>query len=683
MLNRIAAILGILLCVAVARAEDRILWYSIGDGLANTTNLQSAINFAVTNNFNGLCFLARYRADAGYIPNRDFATYSNPEPRMSSTVDGLQYAIDHGHEVGLKIYASVSCFAVAEGSDPYPSFLPSGSITYIYKGSTSDTTYAPLSGYPRAMVISDDSALWADPGRADVRTYTRNVVKDLIQNYDLDGIFFDRIRYPQDSYYHRDGAFGYNPQALTEMGLTNPGPGASAFITARQNAITTFLKDARADIQGLKPWVLVSATPVLYSNSTNSTYNYNFQHFPSWDSAPNPLHVSGYGVLDFVAPQIYKSSASDVPININLVNGQINETSRMFQAPTFSASIAATGDVLANSICSQSTLGCKGFSVFSFKAASVAGYMSTLRATATACGTDVLASVSPTTDYTGFKVNWDQVKPNNITNLAATIPQMGRVTLTWSTPAAASDGDVPTKYLVYRSSSSPVKLYYANLVNKNFDVTGNSFTDTGSTGLSAGTWYYKVIPVDEYNNKGGSNQPAGVVVSMPADYIIETGAGGKNVANFSKIAGNLAVSSAKSTAAGLTSGIGSQYSSLTYKDDVARFTPSGLTTGNNIFDVYVTIPSATNYNAPNCTWKLRLANGTVVSGLYDATPTAAGNKWLKIGTGNYTLNPTNCYLELDDLSCTNATTSDRFYVDAVKFVFISSVASGVNEWSLY
>ena len=108
MIRNLLAALLLFVMVGGARAEDRILWYSIGDGLTNTTNIQAAIDFAVANNFNGFCFLARYRADASYIPRRDFNTYANPEPRMSSSVDGLQYAIDHGREAGLKIYVAFS-----------------------------------------------------------------------------------------------------------------------------------------------------------------------------------------------------------------------------------------------------------------------------------------------------------------------------------------------------------------------------------------------------------------------------------------------------------------------------------------------------------------------------------------------------------------------------------------------
>ena len=115
-----AAATLLLLSTATTRAaEDRILWYSIGDGLTNTANITQACNDAVTLKYNAICFLARYRANAYYKTNRNFSTYTNPEPEMSAG-DPLQHAIDQAHERGLRVYIAFSCFLVTDGSNTYP-----------------------------------------------------------------------------------------------------------------------------------------------------------------------------------------------------------------------------------------------------------------------------------------------------------------------------------------------------------------------------------------------------------------------------------------------------------------------------------------------------------------------------------------------------------------------------------
>lgn len=672
----IVLLVSLMILTSRSQAEERILWFSIGDGVTNTTNMQNAINFAVANNFNAICFLTRYRANAYYIPNRDYSTYPNPEPNQSGGAgDSLQFMIDRAHEAGLRVYAAFSCFLVTDGSNTYPSFLPSGSVIWIYKdvaapNATDDTTYNPDPGYPRATTTSDTpEGLWADPGRNDVQNYTRNVLKDLVQNYDIDGIILDRIRYPGDSLPHRNEAYGYNPQALGDMGLTNPAPGSTAFINARRQAIANFISAARADVHAMKPWIIFGAAPVVYGTSLTDTYSTVFQYFPLWNTMSNSDHVNGLGILDMIAPQYYRSTASANAALMDLAKPDVTNMSH--QATLYTGTEPAAE--MAQSICDtrNASRGMTGFGIFSYNGVSASGFMSTLNSTATSpCGTGVMASASPLVDY-ALKVNWDSVKPNNITNLTADVSQPGRVRLTWSTPAAASDGDVPARYLVYRSTSNPVKLYYANLVNKNFVVTGNEFIDDGSKGLTAGTYYYKVIPVDDYNNKGDSNTVGPVTPSFP-EFIIESRSGGQNYSKYSEISGDWQNSTSKSTASGVTSGIGSRFATLDTKNDVARFTLAGIPgvpAGQHYYKIYYTTNNVSSTNCMNCTYRVRTASG-IVSGTFDVIPANTGNTWYQIG-GEFLLDSADAYFEVDSSSSitTPNGSNTRLPTDAVKFSF--------------
>lgn len=666
-----------------ARAEDRILWYSIGDGLTNTTKIQQAITFAAANNFNAICYLARYRADAYYQPNRDYSTYANSEPRRWSTTDPLQFTLDRAREAGLRVYVAFGCFLVTDGSNTYPAHLPSGSVTWIYRGSSPDTAYSPTTPeYPRAMTTADRSeGLWADPGRNDVRAYTRRILMDIVQNYDIDGIILDRIRYPGDSLPRYNQAYGYNPQALTDMGFSSPpGPGATAFITARRNAISNFISEARADVHSIKPWIIFAAAPVVYGTTLTSTYSTVYQHFPTWNAAPNSNHVSGYGNLDLLAPQYYRVTASANAALMDLVNADIDRNNRMYHQGIFAyLSTLTPPDQMAQNICDQRQKGMKGFGIFAYNDTVAAGFMSTLNGTATSpCGTNVMGGASPKVDYT-LKVGWDSLPPNPITDLRADASQFGRVSLAWTQPAAAADGDRPVRYLIYRSGTTPVRLYYENLVNRNFTVTGTAFTDDGSTGFPGGTLFYRVIPVDKYNNKSDSNT-FGPVQAASVDYIIETRCDappadcGQNTADYSEVSGDWQLSSSKSTAPGLTTTIGSRFATLTTKNDVARFTPSKLPTGISIYDIYFTSNNASSTKCENCAWRVNTSTG-VVSGTFNILPATTGNVWYLIG--RFTLNSTNAYIEFDSSSSTTTPsgTSTRIPMDAVKFSFISAVST--------
>ena len=681
-----------------ARAEERILWYSIGDGLTNSSNLQAAIDFAVANKYTAICVLARYRANAYYIPNRDFNTFANPEPQSSGGAgDTLQYAIDHGHEAGLRVYAAFGCFLVTDNSNTLPAHISTNWITYLYKdvtapNATSDNTYSPDAGFPRKMVAADSDGLWVDPGVTAVRDYTRNVM-----NYDVDGVILDRIRYPGDGLPHRNLAFGYNPTALSNMGTgTSPGPGSTAFITARRNAVTAFVTAGAADLHALKPWVIYSSAPIAYGSTLTDTYSTVFQHFPSWNSAANPNHVSGFGNQDFIAPQYYRTNAATNNTLMGLVAADITEADRIFHQAAFSVSSGAA--IVAQSICDARNVGgMSGFGLFSYTGSKNNSFMATLNATnTTSCGTGVMTATSPLTNFT-LKKNWDSVKPNNITNLTARASSTGQVILTWNTPAAASDGDRPTRYLVYRSASSNVKPYYVNLLNRTAEITGNSFVDSSATGLTPGIKYYRVVPVDDYNNKGTSNEanatPAGSTIIVES----RTSGGAVTAAPAYAETGSFSITSSKSSAPGLV-GSGSRFS--TTINNSVTFKPAIASSG--FYDVYVTLDDASTGGNNNALADFTITgeSGATVTGSVRLSPVTPGlaNAWLPIASNvKFAAGQTGSIMLVNKDG--NAGTGARFCSDAIKVVGTTGLtaewdrddfASGglappgsANDWSSY
>jgi uncharacterized lipoprotein YddW (UPF0748 family) len=521
--------------------EERHFWISLGDNMANLANVENLLVQAKNNNFNCVDILARYRANAFYVPNRTDSTYPNPEPfavsggkSASASNDPLQYAIDRGHELGLKVFVSFGCFLVSDTST-YPSFLPSGSIMYYYNG-----------GAPRAMVTGDPSAegLWADPSRADVRNYTKNVFMDFVSNYDVDGVIFDRIRYPANSY-------SYNPQGLSELGIAGtPAPTDTTFKEARKNAVTTFLGACYDAATTLKPWLIVGTVPIAYGADLSSTYGSVFQFWPKWQSRKTANRAVSFGCCDLYQPQFYRlwnSTGYEAPMsNTTLMNkaqygdvasfasdfglmpGALSGLAPLFYHPD-------SGDVNQSNANAQNITDGRGLAMTGFglfKATESAADMSFIRAPgASSAGVDVLASPVATPDYL-FKAGYDNLKPNAPTNFAASPAADGTVNLTWTAPAVASDGDGAASYLIYRSQSAPVKEYWANLLTKQ-TIAGGTTSYLVPTDY-AGTYYYKIVAVDNYNNHSTAVQigpytvagepvpPADVIVDNPAAVITGT-----------------------------------------------------------------------------------------------------------------------------------------------------------------
>lgn len=508
--------------------EERHLWISIGDNFTNLSTLDSLLQAAKNNNFNCVDILARYRANAYYVPNRDDATYPNPEPfaaGASATNDPIQYAIDRGHELGLKVFASMSCFLVTDGSDTYPSYLPSGSVMWYYNG-----------GSPRAMTKADvgGEGLWADVSRADVRNYTKNVILDFITNYDVDGIILDRVRYP--NYY-----FSYNPQGLSEMGISGtPSPTDATFRTARRNAVTAFVKDVYESATGIKPWLVVGAAPIAYGDALTDTYNSVMQFWPGWAGATTSRRHISFGVCDLFQPQFYRlynSNPAGPAANTTLMNkaqfGDVATYSLDYGLMPGAYAVVSplfyhpySGDVNQSNCNAQNITDARALAmggVGLYRATETLADISYIRdPNASTAGVDVLANAAPPCDYL-FKKDYDNIAPNNVTNFTASPQSDGRVILSWTAPTPAADGEGPTRYLIYKSTSSPVKEYRSNLVTL-ATIPGSATSYTVPTGW-AGTYYYRIVPVDDYNNRGPAREVGPVTVAgeplPPADIIVD------------------------------------------------------------------------------------------------------------------------------------------------------------------
>lgn len=142
----------------------------------------------------------------------------------------------------------------------------------------------------------------------------------------------------------------------------------------------------------------------------------------------------------------------------------------------------------------------------------------------------------------------------------------------------------------------------------------------------------------------------------PSTFIVESRAGGQNNGNFSVVS-TWANSTAKSTAAGCTAGIGSLYTSTSYAGRTATysFTPGMTTTWN----VYATWPTSSN-GCPSATHLITHAGGTAT---VQMNQTTGGNAWNLLGS--YTLNAGTTYTVVQTTD--GSSTGSIFRADAVKW----------------
>jgi len=668
--------------------EERHAWISVGDGFTNLSTLNNHIQQAYNNGFNCIDILVRYRTNRYYNNNRDSSTYLNNEPNIGGTSDGndpIQYAIDRAHELGMRVYGSFSCFLATDGSS-YPSVLPAGSINYIYN-----------SGSP---IPQPGSGLWTDPGRADVRAYTINIAMDIVQNYDLDGIIFDRIRYD-------DREYGYNPQALLDMGYapgTVPAPTNAVFMQRRRDAITTFLHDAYEAITDLKPWMVVGTVPVAYGTGMNDTYNHLFQSWPDWSAEPTANRVVAFGAQDLTQPQFYRQWSSAPVANQTLMTkalyGDLTANSMDFGlmpgantnvAPLFyteelqdETDAVNTANAIATNICDTQTASyyMNGNGVYNvsemFNSIVGSPLISRIRAATTPCGPDVMMPRAPLSDFL-MKEGYDNTPPNPVTATANN--SGGLVTLNWDTPAPAEDGEVPTRYLVYRSTSASVPAYYATQLAITQTISGNSYTD-GPFAVG-GTYYYRVVAVDDYNNKSTSVVIGPYTVTAAPSAIVESRTSGGGLTpspTYVESAGAMADTTSKSGAPGVTAP-GSRYG--TTVNQTATFRPNLPSAGG--YDVFVTLDDASSGSNNNALTGFTITgSGSPVTGQVRLVGTdgSLANTWKLLASDVPFAAGTAGTISFKNLDGDGggALTGNRFVMDAVKFQLSST---SVDDWQLY
>lgn len=134
---------------------------------------------------------------------------------------------------------------------------------------------------------------WAIHQHPDVRRFLLDLAVELVDRYDVDGVQFDRVRYPSTD-------FGYDAttRALYQAATGQPppsNPNLSAWKRWRADGLTAFCVELYDAVKARRPDVRVTNAPVIMPLS----YDSFLQDWPDWLVA---------GALDLVYPQVYRTT---------------------------------------------------------------------------------------------------------------------------------------------------------------------------------------------------------------------------------------------------------------------------------------------------------------------------------------------------------------------------------------
>lgn len=198
--------------------------------------------------------------------------------------DPLAFAIEECHRRGMELHAwvvTIPTFDVSEAKKVGPKSLLNTHPSYLRK---------------------HEDKYYLDPGIPAVSDYLCNICTEIVSNYDIDGIHFDYIRYPENNASFPDGET-----------YKKYGQGQKKADWRRAN-ISRIVRNMYYTIKALKPWVKVSSSPIgkfdnlsRYPSRGWDAYNVVYQDAQGW--LREGIHDALYPMMYFKGDNFYPFAA--------------------------------------------------------------------------------------------------------------------------------------------------------------------------------------------------------------------------------------------------------------------------------------------------------------------------------------------------------------------------------------
>lgn len=239
--------------------------------------MEFVLNRAERLGLNAIVFQAVGRGDAMYPSERlPWAYNLTGTAGEDPGYDPLQMWIDATHERGMEFHAWFNVFMTTYLNDMYNS---SDHISKIH---------------PEWI----ENEEWINPGIPEAREWQVQNVLELVENYDIDAIHFDYIRYDNQGFSNDSETMAqHNPDNIS--GLDN----------WRRHNVNEFIREVYEGVQDIKPWVKIGSAPVGHYNRASAS---GWSGLWGYDSVfQDSRHWAEQGHMDYIAPQVYWTIGSN------------------------------------------------------------------------------------------------------------------------------------------------------------------------------------------------------------------------------------------------------------------------------------------------------------------------------------------------------------------------------------
>jgi uncharacterized lipoprotein YddW (UPF0748 family) len=308
-------VVALLLCApAPARAQDetRAVWV-VRYSLTSIGSVDRVVEVATQMNQNTLLVQVRGRGDA-YYPS-EIVPRAEELGSTPRDYDPLTRMIERAHAQGLEVQAWINVYLVWSAGRP-----PSSALHVV--NAHPDWIAVRADGRKLVEMVPEEfqeeqvEGMYLAPGNPEVRRHLRDVVREIVTHYHVDGIHLDYVRNPEPDVGFDPGTrtafmreFAVDPRAFAgtpDSALAaRIGDEGIADLRARwmqwqRDQVTAFVRDVRNDLDLINPHLKLTAAVIADQTAALNRY---LQDWPRWLRE---------GIIDAAIPMAYSPNTTTV-----------------------------------------------------------------------------------------------------------------------------------------------------------------------------------------------------------------------------------------------------------------------------------------------------------------------------------------------------------------------------------
>lgn len=282
-----------------SKEEMKAVWISYLEfGSANMSKMskksfQSYIDKLFTNSknlgLNTVIVQVRPMSDAFYKSSYfPWSAYASGKQGNNPGYDPLSYMVKAAHDRGLKIHAWLN---------PYRITITGTNVKALSSGNQARKWRSSSDRSKKRNVLTFNGALYYNPAKSDVQNLIVNGVKEIVKNYDVDGIHFDDYFYPTLGSKYKSNFDAKEYKSYVKK-CKSKKKEPKSIVSWRRSNINSLVRKVYKTIKSIDKKVEFGISPAGNISNLYAQDRY-YVDVKTW------MKSSGY--VDYICPQIYWS----------------------------------------------------------------------------------------------------------------------------------------------------------------------------------------------------------------------------------------------------------------------------------------------------------------------------------------------------------------------------------------